>query len=218
MEEWYNTKLCEKMNSEFSKKFRSYDLEKLLDIAKSGDLYDFRLLCNALYNNHYDIAETIKSYENIKLLKDACNNRVNKILGELLPYYTLLDSLRKNQYWSGDERYSLYSCCIPTYEYAELIQSTLILYHDHIGKPLSIENAVEVSKIISGKSSISRNLYPEKGLYSDEYTFKEKNFDRKLNTEAWFEFMNEIFYKDYDKAYKVREKYSLLYEKNSKKG
>lgn len=219
--EWYNTKLCNEMNLKFFKKFGDYDLEKLLDIAKSGDLFDFRLLCNALdRTDRYDItSETInKSYDNRIVLKDACNNRVNEILGELLPYYTLLDSLRNNQYWGGDERYTLFGYDIPEYEYAELIQSTLILYHDCVDKPLTLENVTEVSKIIGRKLSISRYLYPEKGQYSSIYSFEEKNYNRKLNTQAWLEFMNEIFYKEYDKAYKVREKYASLYEKNSKKG
>lgn len=214
----YDIELCKKMNNKFLVKFGDYDPEKLLGIARYGVLSDFRLLCNALNRVGYAMeSETLKSYDNRKLLYDACNNRVKEILGELLPCYMLIEiQMGRRHYWAADEKYQLFAYSIPATAYAILMQSTLILYHNY--KQLTPENVIDVSDLLNGATFISRDLYPEKRLYSNNCGFGEKNHDRKLNVQAWIEFMDAIFYKDYDKAYKVRENTLLLYEKNSKKG
>lgn len=208
--EWYDWTLSNvTRKDEFTSQMPEFDYNKCMNIAKEGDLKQFRLLCNMLDIATYDRSYFNDNYRLIDNLRKACNNRVNAILGpDITQLYNELLKSQGHEQWLGDERYKLFgynyiSMCIPRYV---IISIVYIIHYTHMSN--SIKSAINIGKIYNCLPD--NNLYYEKYLYKDPAKFCFKDSDRKNHIDRWIKFTNLIWDHDYSSAYDMIEEYNNM--------
>lgn len=219
MKDWYNWTLSiDKMN-EFLMKFKEYNFKLFLEIAKTGNLEEFRLLCNALDKNGYVTSYFSENYKEVYTLKDACNERVSTVLGELLPIYNMFENSKKHEFWDRNERYKLFGFDFPPYAEGKLLKSALTFFIKYLNKPLLLDEVPNVNYLYS--HGLHWDLIKELDSLNIDWQhnyseFKKLNQSRKEHVEAWIVFTNLIWNNEFDKAYDYM--YNLAIRHNGRVG
>lgn len=212
---WFHEKMMTAKIIEFNELFNEYKKDKLLEEIKVCDLQTFRLICNAMNKHSYLKCGTIFddiSFEEIKIIRTALNNRVNEILGDYAKLYDQLLKSQKHELWSGDERYKLFAYDLPPYADKKVIKTIIKLICEYLNKELTIDNIQKVSYLYN--FGLDSNLVKDLplGEYSDwetnDKSFEVRNKHKKKRCEAWYSFMNYVYKKEYEKAYDIMKKYN----------
>lgn len=217
---WYNRRLSESKAAEFLRKYRVYDNKVLMKIAMEGDLKEFKLLCNALGLAviHGMVGFSGNSVEVYKL-RDACNERIKERMGEeATKLFELFSKSQKHEYWMGDERYKLYSFDFGSYADRQVIKSVVAYMAKYNGKEGNTEDVKCIGSLYS--SGLSPNLYKEDGEYIFDWNDIDSNYikanrSKKKHLNLWFEFMEYVWDRKWDKAYELMVKWQ---RKTGKKG
>lgn len=219
MKDWYNWTLSVDKMNEFLGKYKEYDFELFSNIAKSGDLEEFRLLCNALDKDGYVKSYFRDNYKDVSELKKLCNERVSEILGNLLPVFNTFRTSQKHEFWGGDERYKLFGFDFPPYAERKIIKSTLVFFIKYLNRPLEFKELANITHLYNHglywdliKEPSTTNVDWE----NDENEFNRLNESRKEHIKAWTEFMDIIWRNDFDKAYSFM--YDLAVKYNEELG
>lgn len=212
---WFHEKMMGTKIREFNEKFDKYEKNKLLNEIKVCDISTFRLICNAMNKRSYLKCGTIFddiSFEEIKTIRAALNNRVNEILGDYTNLYDLLLKSQKHELWNGDERYKLFAYDLPPYAEKKVIKTLIKLICEYLNKELTINNIQKVSYLYN--FGLNSDLVPALPFneYSDwetnDKSFEVRNKHKKKDCEAWYSFMNYVYKKEYEKAYDIMKKYN----------
>lgn len=202
---WYNLKLRESMKDEFIKKFPQFDFDNCMKIASEGNLHDFSLLCTMIEIASYDGSYFTCDWDTFKLLREACNKRVNNILGEdNTRLYNMFLKSQKHELWAGDERYKLFAYAFAPTNDRQVIKSVVIANH-YLKSEMSIELFEKIGKLYC--TPLTPDLYVEKYLFKDFISFKKKNEDRQMHVSLWIKFMEHIWFGRYEKAYEIIKNY-----------
>lgn len=207
---WYNEELINKVVHNFLGKYPTYDKSKFLDIAKNSSLDEFRELCSILYKSSYISSYFDKiSLDEKRELINACNDRINDQIGlEALTIYEFFRKSQNHSFWTGDNRYKLFSYDFADYEDRQIIKSVvtfLIKYEKHYVELKDLKN---LSYLYN--TGLSYNLYNENKVRqyainwdTDDKDFNKINEARTIHINAWIEFTNYIWNKEFEKAYKL---------------
>ena len=215
---WYNSELSKQKYYEFVMKYPVINEDEMLSIAKDGSLKEFRLLCNALYEGGYFTRGCFyDNFEQKRRLVQACNERVNSILGaEAAELYEKLMKSQKHERWGGDERYRLFGYDFAPYDDRQVILSIVELKMAYLNKPLKIEDIPAIADLYN--HGRYWDLFPERSGYdldweNDDRAFNILNKDRQKHVEIWLSFMNCIFNGEYQTAYNKILWYDIQKEK-----
>lgn len=202
---WYNLELRARLKDEFIKRMPQFDLDRCLDIANHGDIEEFRLLCNIVSTGTYDLSYFNHDHDSWSRLKNACNSRVNAVLGKdvsALYNYTL--RYQQHDEWADDERYTLFTYNVSAICRYVILSVVSILHY--MNQPKSIENAINMHDAFH-KFCIP-SLYNERYEYNYDIDPTIRNLDRMHHVDCWVKFANFIWDKDYESAYSMIEEYN----------
>lgn len=131
--------------------FNLYSYDHIERFLKEDNLYMFRQACNALYLASY-IGE--HSYEIINRLRKIANTIVRNRFGDQLSsIYDLVVKETKEELWSGDQLYTLYSFDIIPYYVMRCLKGALKVTND-MSEPVT-----DVNKLISIAKTIQHPPY-----------------------------------------------------------
>ena len=209
----YNRELSSKKNKEFIEKFNidvyNLNIDKLFNIAENGELEDFRLLCNSFWYNALDPGHYI-DYPNIRetllKIKSKCEERIDKLFeGNMLDLINAIHNTDHDVYYFDKIAFFIYNK--PIKPYRRMMIVSLIIIHDFIGKELNTSDMKNLIRILSPDNFYLDN-YDIYGVISHphEVIYEEQ----KISTDAWIEFTDQIFYRNYNAAYDVLTKYNKM--------
>lgn len=202
---WYNSKISRSKAEEFLRKYRVFDYDVFVRIAKEGDLKEFKLLCNVIGTSLlYGMTGSMGSYDKIYELRAACNERVkDRMGGEASKLFELFSKSQNHEYWLGDERYKLYSFDFGSYADRQVIKSVVAYMAKYNGKEIGVDDVKNIGFLYN--NGLYWELYDEDLTNSDwendDAVFIRVNKDRKKHLDLWSEFMRYVWDRKWDKAY-----------------
>ena len=203
--------LRQRVTSSFRIKYPKFNKEKFLDIVANGSLKEVRHLATALDSYTYDECDIDERNE----IKDALNNKVNKLLGdELTNLFNQLVKSQKHELWCGDERFRMLDMDEPPYYVRSVLKSMIYLKFEYLGKELTVDNIKEASNLY--EHSIHWELVVplrKDPLWSSKYTDAFSKY-RQQEIAKWVEFDGYILRGELEKAYQILVRYREEYKKN----
>ena len=216
---WFNQNRLHDAIDLFKSKYDVFDFDKLMELAKTAELKEFRQLTSTIMGG--SLAYSI-GINNVNHLIDACNSRVISEIGR--DFYDGYDKILTNCYnlygnYHPNQTFMLFSYDFAPYMVRKAIKSTVILNEVFSGKPVS--DIDKIMSVLNGNLSWDLYICPDLNMTNIAAEIEDEVFDY-LNAKvrnhlfAWIDFTTCLWAKDFNSAY--RSMVSNLKESGGKYG